>query len=193
MELNQTPKTSNVLVVIDTEYIKKNYPNPSQDMANPTVINHLSHFMFIAGFRGIISGQGTADLHFYAHVGDDVSFTGTSIYANSDDAVIVYGIKHHTGDQVFSKFEPNLLTRDRAVMPDPQTQNGTPPLQTKITFAGYKAKVIYSGRKHFHIYIALYTMADDGNTQNLFGYYLWSPAITVLTKGPRSEILHQSQ
>jgi nematocidal protein AidA len=183
MELNQTPKTINVLVVIDTEEIKKNYPNPSHDMANPTVINHLSHFMFIAGSRGIISRQGTADLHFYAHVGNYVSFTGTSIYANSDDAVIVYGIRDHKGDQVFSKFVPNLLTRDRAVMPDPRSpnHNGLPPLQTKITFAGYKAKVIYSGTKHFHIYIALYTMANDGNTQELFGYYLWTPAITVRT------------
>ena len=181
MELNQTPKTSNVLVVIDTEYIKKNYPNPSQDMANPTVINHLSHFMFIAGFRGIISGQGTADLHFYAHVGDDVSFTGISIYGNSDDAVIVYGIRPSKpqGLNVFNRFVPNLVTRNRAVMPDPQTTNGLPPLHQKITFAGYEAKVAQSGREDFLVDIALYTLANDGNTQELFGYFYWDPTITV--------------
>lgn len=169
----------NVLVVIDTEYIKTTYPNPSKDKNHPTGINHLSQFMIVTGSRGIISGQGTADLHFKANPGDDVSFTGTSIYANSEDAVIVYGIKFWSGTQVFNQFVPNLVTRNRAVMPDPNTQDGLPPLQAQITFSGYEAKVARSGTENFYVYIALYTLADDGNTQNLFGYFYWDPAITV--------------
>jgi nematocidal protein AidA len=180
-EFASSSQDVNVLVVIDTEYIKKNYPNPSKNANYPTGINHNSQFMLITGARKIISGQGTADLHFQANPGDDVSFTGISIYGNSDDAVIVYGIRpaNPQGLNVFNRFVPNLVTRNRAVMPDPQTTNGLPPLHQKITFAGYEAKVAQSGREDFLVDIALYTLANDGNTQELFGYFYWDPTITV--------------
>ena len=90
--LESSAQQINVLVVIDTEYVKTNYPNPSKDPSHPTGINHNSQFMICTGSRGIVSGQGSADLNFRANPGDLVAFTGVSIYDNSDDAVIVYGI-----------------------------------------------------------------------------------------------------
>lgn len=171
----------NILIVIDTEYIKQRYPNPSKDKNNPTGIDHNSQFMLVTGARGIISGQGTADLHFKANTGDLVSFRGTSIYANSDDAVIVYGIEYWKGTEVFNPFNTNLIIRNRAVMPDPNSQDkdGLPPIQTQINFANYSSQVRGSGTEFFYVKIALYTLADDGHTQNLFGYFYWDPAITV--------------
>lgn len=169
----------NVLVVIDTEYVKKTYPNPSKDSSKPTGINHNSQFMICTGSRGIISGQGTADLNFKANVGDYVAFTGTSIYANSDDAVIVYGINYWQGAQVFNTFVPDMVTRAKAVMPDPNTPAGIPPLQTKISFSSLDSKVKQAGTENFYVYFGLYTLADDGETQQLFGYYYWDPTVTV--------------
>lgn len=51
----------NVLIVIDTDYVKKNFPNPSQDPNNPTGIDYNSQFMICADPRGIISGQGAVE------------------------------------------------------------------------------------------------------------------------------------
>ncbi|MEO7065481.1 MAG: inclusion body family protein [Rhodanobacter sp.] len=169
----------NVLVVIDTEYVKTNYPNPSKDQNQPTGINHSSQFMICTGSRGIISGQGTADLNFRANVGDNVSFTGVSIYDNSDDAVIVYGIQYWKGDKVFNQFVPNLVTRTGAVMPDSSTSNGLPAIQAKVNFSSFDSKVSNAGVENFYVFFALYKLSDNGENQELFGYFYWDPTITV--------------
>lgn len=169
----------NILVVVDTDYILANYKSPSQDQNKPTGINHNSQYMICHDPRGVVSGQGTADLVFKANVGDNVSFTGTSIYANSDSAVIVYGIKYWKGDQVFNTFVPNMVVRTGAVMPDPDTANGIPPLHQKISFSSYDSKVRQAGTENFYVYIAVYTLGSDGETQNLYGYFYWDPQIQV--------------
>lgn len=169
----------NVLVVIDTEYVKTNYSNPSKDPSHPTGINHSSQFMIVTGSRGIVSGQGTADLNFRANPGDYVAFTGTSIYDNSDDAVIIYGIQYWKGDQVFNQFVPNMVTRTGAVQPNPETQNGLPAVSGKINFSSYDSKIRNQGTENFYVVFALYNLAANGENQELFGYYYWDPTITV--------------
>ncbi|EEI7343838.1 DNA-directed RNA polymerase subunit beta, partial [Salmonella enterica] len=161
METNSSMVEINVLCVIDTELVKKKYPAPSQDPTKPTGIVHDSEYMLVTGARGDVRGQGTADLSFRANVGDKVSFTGTSIYANADDAVIVYGIKFGGGTDVFSHFIPVVLTRDGAVMPDPHTPCGIPPTNQKINFSKYCADVQYAGKENFIVYFALYTLDDS--------------------------------
>ncbi len=158
---------------------KKNYPNPSKDPNNPTGINHSSQYMICSDPRGIISGQGTADLNFKANPGDSVWFRGTSIYQNSDDAVIVYGIVYWSGDKVFNQFTPVLVKRNRAVMPNVDTTNGLPAVQAPISFTSLNTTVKQSGTENFYVYFALYTLADDGQSQNLYGYYYWDPTCTV--------------
>ncbi len=175
---NSSSQQVNVLVVIDTEYVKKMY-GPNTNKNNPVGINHSSQFMICTGSRGIIGGQGSADLNFRANPGDNVAFTGVSIYDNSDDAVIVYGIKYWQKDKVFGNFTSNLVTRLRAVMPNDDSSDGLPAAPTRLTFASYDAKVEKGGTEDFYVDFALYTMADDGETQTLYGYYYWDPTITV--------------
>jgi hypothetical protein len=179
MELASSAEQINILIVIDTDYVMDHNPNPSKDPANPTGIDHSSQRMICYDPRGVVSGQGTADLNFKANPGDLVSFTGTSIYDNSDSAVIVYGIKYWSGDHVFNNFVTNLVTRNRAVMPDPSQPNGIPPTQQKISFASYDSKVSGGGTENFYVYIAVYKLADDGQTQELYGYFYWDPTVTV--------------
>jgi hypothetical protein len=179
MAVKLSTEDINVMIVIDTDYVKDHYPNPSRDSNKPTGINHHSQFMICTNKRGIISGQGTADLNFKANVGDFVSFRGTSIYGNSDDAVIVYKIKHQSGDQVFNQFVPNLVERKYAVVPDPDTPNGLPAKKLLVDFTSLDSRVRKAGRENFYVYFALYTLADDGETQKLLGYYYWDPTITV--------------
>lgn len=168
-----------VLIVIDTEYVKSHYPHPSQDPNNPTGIDHNSQYMICTDPRGVVAGQGTADLNFRANAGDFVSFRGTSIYQNSDDAVIIYGIKFWSGVQVFNQFVPNLVNRQRAVMPNTNTSNGLPAVQASINFTSLDTRVARSGKENFYVLFALYTLGADGQTQNLFGYYFWDPSVTV--------------
>jgi hypothetical protein len=169
----------NIMIVIDTDYVKANYSNPSQDPDHPTGINHDSQFMICTDPHGIISGQGTADLNFKAKFRDNVSFKGISIYGNSDDAVIIYEIKYRSGNEVFNQFVPNLKERQHAVVPDVTTTNGLPAKTTLVDFTSLDSQVVKYGKENFYVYFALYTLADDGETQKLFGYYYWDPSITV--------------
>jgi len=168
-----------VLIVIDTEYVKANYPNGSQDPANPTGIDHNSQFMICTGTRGVISGQGTATLNFKANPGDFVSFYGTSIYGNADDAVIVYNIKYWNGDNVFNTFTVDLVERTNAVRPNINTGNGLPAVTGVNDFISLDSRVAKHGTENFYVCFALYTLAADGETQTLYGYYYWDPTITV--------------
>lgn len=170
----------NVMIVIDTDYVKANYPNPSHDPNQPTAIVHDSQFMISTNQRVIISEQGTTALHLEAKWGDTVSFQGISIYGNSEDAVILYGIKHWSGNHVLGHFLPVLVKRQNAAVPDVNTKNGLPAKSAEGNFIRLGAKVAKSGTGNFHISFALYTLADDGETQKLLGYYCWDPAITVI-------------
>jgi hypothetical protein len=167
-----------ILVVIDTERLKKEHPTLSQDPAKATGLSHDTQFMICTG-ADVVNGQATADLDFKATPGDEVSFTGVSISANSEDAVIVYGIKHWAQDNVFNQFVPDLVTRNKAVMPDSNTDNGLPALHTKINFSSFDSKVKQAGTEKFYVYIAVYTLAADGESQDLLGYGYWDPTITV--------------
>ncbi len=62
-------KTINILISIDTDSVKKSYPNPSQDPNHATGIGHNLGYMVATGTT-VNSGQGTGDLNFNALVGD---------------------------------------------------------------------------------------------------------------------------
>ena len=129
--------------------------------------------------RGINSGQGTADLSFKANVGDLVSFRGTSIEQNSDDSVIVYGIKYWKGDKVFNRFISNKVVRSGAVQPNNTTDSGLPPVHKSQNFLSLDSIIAKSGTENFYVYIALYTLSSNGNSQEPYGYYYWDPQVTV--------------
>lgn len=176
--LTASSEQIDILVVIDTEYIKKNF-SKNTDPNNAQAINHSSQYMICYSPRGIVSGQGTADLSFKANAGDNVSFRGTSIQQNSDDSVILYGIKYWKNDKVFNTFVTDIVTRNRAVQPDPNQLNGIPPILTSQNFTSYDSKIARGGTENFYVYIAVYTLASDGQKQELYGYYYWDPQIVV--------------
>jgi hypothetical protein len=169
----------NILIVVDTDAVKAAYPNPSTDSTSPTGISHENQYMIAADPRGIVSGQGTGNLNFNANVGDSVHFRGTSIYQNSDDAIIIYNIVKYSGDEVFNTFVTNKVTRAGAVQPDPSELDGIPPLEVSQNFMSLDSTVSNAGTEGFKVYFGLYTLEDDGETQTLFGYYSWDPQITV--------------
>ncbi|MCJ8152568.1 inclusion body family protein [Chryseobacterium sp. SSA4.19] len=161
----------NVLVVIDTDYVKANYPNPSKDPNNPTGIDHNSQHMIVLNANAL-SGQGTADLNFSARAGDNVSFRSTSIYQNSDDAVMIYNVKYWAGDQVFNNFIYNAVTRKLAVVPNYNSPNGLPANTANITFSSFDSRVKTTGTENFYMMFALYVIdPNNSDSQILYGYY----------------------
>lgn len=176
--LASTNVTINVMTVFDTDYIKEHYGR-STDPNAPIGIDHNSEFM-VAPRDFVISGQGTADLSFKASPGDTVSLWGTTLSDNSDDAIIIYGVgpNGNTGD-VFNTFLYNQTSRTGAAVPNPQSLNGIPAIPQPLNFYSYDGKVKGQGQESFIIQFALYSLGDDRETQQLWGYYWWDPTITV--------------
>lgn len=171
-----------VLLVVDAEYVKAHYPKQSNpDWRKPVGVDHRSYFLFADDPRGIISGQGTADLNLRAMVGDYVKFTGVSFDDNEEDAVIVYGIRKYSGDDLFTPFTMQVIRRAHAVSPDPNSPNfnGLPPLHVPKDFGFLCARVARAGKELINIEFGLYTLDADGQTQSLYGYFYGDANITV--------------
>lgn len=169
----------NILVVVDTKNVKAMLPAPSQDPAAPTPIDQDNLFIFGSGARGNIAGQCSANLRFSAKTGDYVSISGTSIYHNSDDAVVVYSLEYAAGEMAFNTFSPSFLTRSYAVTPDPEVETGIPPSHTSLDFSSLESRTKGHGIEKLCICFGLYSLAKDGETQELFGYYCSHPSLTV--------------
>jgi nematocidal protein AidA len=177
-----SPASIKILVVVDAEYIKKHYPKQSNpDWKNPVGVDHNCYFLFADDPRGIISGQGTADLNFRARVGDSVQLTGVSFDDNDEDAVIVYGTRKRSGDDLFYQFLIQMIRRKCVVFPDPNSPNfnGLPPLHVPKDFGYLYSKVTRMGMELIDIEFGLYTLDDDGQTQSLYGYFFGDANVTA--------------
>ncbi len=176
---NNQPVHIDVLVVVDTDSIIAANPSPSKDPASPTAIDHSHQYMLCHDPRGVISGQATGDLNFKAHPRDSISFVGESISANSQDAVIVYGIQPFRGPNVLNPFTVEAFQRQGAVFPNTKTANGLPPVSTPASFISFDTTVASVGTEFYKVLFGLYTLDDDGENQVLYGYFVWDPTITV--------------
>jgi nematocidal protein AidA len=171
-----------VLIVIDTDYVKAHFPNPSMDPAKPTKIDEKCEFMICTGSRGILGGQGTPNLSFQADADDSLSFSGQSIYGNSNDAVIVYAITQlGDGVKVFNNFTPTHVKRSGAAIPDTSTLNGLPAKHIPIDFMSLRTTLSETGKTYYTVSFAIYELreATRNQTQELVGYYYWDPYIVV--------------
>jgi hypothetical protein len=169
-------KTINILIAIDTDSVKAQFPNGSKDPNNPTGISHNLGYMVATGTK-VNSGQGTGDLSITALVGDTVRSFATSGSDNFEDAVLLYGMPRFSGDQVFSDFLYQNFTKS-TVIPNSATQ----PLPAKIVdedFWFYQASVIKKGTENYGVRFGLYTRDLTTGLPVLYGYYWWDPQITV--------------
>ncbi|NTY36446.1 inclusion body family protein [Burkholderia diffusa] len=170
INLDTTAQQIDILAVIDTEYIKRRYPNPSKQPQSPIAVDHRAVSLLYTGARGGSIGNGSAEPLLTLYPGDTVSLRAISIYENSDDAVLIYQVAHLFGEQVFNRFSPDFL-EVKAVQLNPETSDGLPPRTKLQTFSSVASKVRESGIETLGACFGLYTL--ERSTQELFGYYWW--------------------
>ncbi|MFT4112611.1 inclusion body family protein [Silvibacterium sp.] len=169
-------KTINILITIDTDSVKAQYPSPSKNPDSPTGMAHDKGFMVATGTI-VNSGQGTGDLSISALVGDTVRAFATSGSDNFEDSVLLYGLPKFKGDQVFSDFLYQNFTKS-TVLPNSTSQ----PLPAKIAdevFWFYQASVISKGTEGYEVRFGLYTRDPLTGQPVLYGYFSWDPEIKV--------------
>ncbi|AZA81652.1 DNA-directed RNA polymerase subunit beta [Chryseobacterium lactis] len=174
-----------IMVVIDTDYVKhyiqQNRLTPSTNMDKPVPVDHIAKYMIVPAANALL-GQATGDLNLKARNGDRVSFRGSSIYQNSDDAVIIYGFKKYAGVEVFNgnPMVYDVVDRKQAAIPDHTKTNGLPAIPANVNFYSYDATIGSTGEGNYSLFFALYTLdPNNSDKQILYSYCVWDPTITV--------------
>lgn len=166
-----------VLIVINVEYIKENYPR-NTDPQKPQRIDHNSNSMISHNPREIALGQGTANLNLKAKQGDYLWFRATTIQQNSECAVVLYKMEHGSGNRIFKSFEDSV-TGINAVQFNEKSYSSIPPLFKKQFFTSYSAQIYFEGTEDVFVYFALYILNSNGDTHELYGYYYLDPQFVV--------------
>lgn len=168
-------KFINALITIDTDRVKKDYPNPSLVSTSPTAIGPSYAFMVASGATKI-ENQGSWSLKFKAVVGDGLRAFAASASDNFEDDVLIYGFKVSTpgAKKVTSEFSYESYNKSAVA-----GKLNTPPHCEDRKFTFFEAKVIDTGTVTYNVNFALYTRNDNG-TPELKGYYYWDPTIEVL-------------
>jgi hypothetical protein len=173
--LKASTETIDVLIVINAEYIKKNYPR-NTDPNNAQKIDRNSHYLIGHNPREIVSGQGTADLSVKAKRGDDFYLRATTIQQNSEDsAVVLYKID---GNTIFTPLE-FALGFTNAIQSNRDTYRPIPPLFKAQYFPNYNARIKNEGTENVFVYFALYISNHNFTSHELYGYYYWDPKFAI--------------
>ncbi|KVQ09140.1 hypothetical protein WJ99_20785 [Burkholderia ubonensis] len=171
INLEQTSQFIQILAVIDTHYVKASYPNPSKNPHRPTGISSNAVFMLNSRLPGVSSSEGTGNLGLKLHVGDNVSLMGTSLSDNSQDAAMIYNVRHFSGTQVFSPFA--VQTIEQAAAPSAaETPDIIAISAQSQAFQRFNSVAKSSGSENLGTSFALYTR--DQNKKTLFGYFFWT-------------------
>ncbi|KAI5702301.1 uncharacterized protein LOC103522509 [Diaphorina citri] len=165
-----------ILTVIDTDQLKQAYQSLPRS-TNPDLPTHIGReYAFMITTRSnVITGQATADLNIKAIVGDTIKWSGTSESNNIDHSIIIYDVKHSSN--LVGEIARDLLTSS-IVYPkvrDIRDIATSPYNVFKIT-ANIRAK----GRVQYLVRFAMYEYSRALGRYELFGYFTWDPAITVV-------------
>jgi hypothetical protein len=179
--IQRLPQPIHVLIVVDTDEIIATC-GPNRDPSLAKTLSHDGAITMCTDARSKVHGQGTGKLSFNAHVRDIVSVAGISGSANSQDAVIVYSLDPPVDGRVFTPSQPAFYTRAGAVEPNPDSpdRNGLPPIGKEASFSNFSVIARARGVAPLAFAFALYTLADDGENQTLFGYYTYHFSVTVI-------------
>jgi hypothetical protein len=173
--LSTSQEIINIQVVIDTDAITTDYPNPSQDPNNPTGLPH--SYMYMVATRGnTITGSGTPDLNIKADVGDVIRWYAVSEYGNFDSAVVIYKLAWYAQDTVFNNVTFSVYNRT-GILPTDDT--AIPVGFSSQNFWFNQANVVGKGTEQYNVQFALYVRQRGVDNPVLFGYYYWDPTVTV--------------
>ena len=165
-----------LLIVIDTDDVMANYPDPSKDQHRPTSISQDKGFLVATGTK-VESGQGTGEVRIAAAEGDAVCVSAISGSDNFEDAVLLYGIARIEGTQVLSDFDYQNIQQP-TVVPNSTLE----PLPARIethTFEFQQASVIAAGTEDYEVRFALHIRDLNIGQHILYGYFSWNLKITV--------------
>ncbi|GAB4088875.1 inclusion body family protein [Hydrogenophaga soli] len=149
---------------------------PSQDPSHPTQVDARGVFMFCSGEHEVTKDPVTDLSCITVGAGRQMVLRAVSGSNNADDAVIVYAVRTRSSadNLVATPFNPVVVTLDAAVQPDPDSPDGgIPPLAVEMNFSSLNSSAVVMAPRLLTADFGLYTLAPDGHSQQLHGYFRW--------------------
>jgi hypothetical protein len=165
-----------LLIVIDTDAVMANYPDPSKDQHHPTSISQDNGFLVATGTK-VESRQRPEEVRIAALVGDTVCASAISGSDNFEDAVLLYGMARLEHTQVFSDFDYQNIQKS-TVVPN-STSEPLPAQAAAHTFEFHQASVIAAGTEGYEMKFALHIRDLNIGQHILYGYFSWNLEIAV--------------
>ena len=151
------PKIITCLTVIDAVTISNHFDNPSQDASHPTQLGSLANstiFMVVAEDNQLNGSNATAGLNIRAKKDDSIHWRATTLSANEDAKVNFTRFVKVGGDNVIDP--PTKVSGEQE----------------------WTATVRQVARGSQEIYNWVFEILDSSG--DLYGYFQWDPAITVV-------------
>jgi hypothetical protein len=156
-----------IQVTFDTEGIKKNHQNASQNSEKPTEIE--GSFCYMVESSSILTGTSSNQLTLVKRGAQDtIRLYGASASNNFEDAIMIYSVVRESGGQPLKQYSP-LFLKNTSIAPsenDPLPSNMVP----DTSFYFLESKAWFEGKKKHEVSFALYER-DDVGKPSLYGYF----------------------
>lgn len=167
-----------ILIMIDTEYVKEAYPQPSKDPVSPTGIGHNSQFMICTGYHEASSNGLVPALNFSGNLGNRISLKADTVYGSVSEDVVIYGVSYLDGGQLYNSFLPGVIPDNAGVLPVVSASNDAASKNSRlVNFTSCNVHEREKGLEKFLVYFAIYRWDSSHLNQELVGYYYWNPAV----------------
>lgn len=161
----------NVLVIIDTDRVIKNFPKPSKDQKSPIALSKGYQYMVVSD-NNTISGNEEIDLNlnFSIETEKSIRFHGTSEYANFEKSILIYKIKSNNESRISNQLKLSSINT-----PIPLGSEVLPAKIVSMHFWFYEIKISLlikrKGTQKCQLWFALYVKEE------LYGYFYLDAAI----------------
>lgn len=176
---NSGPEIINVNMIINTDQLIKDYPNPSKDANQPTPIGHEYSFMVANGAALNPTGTGGGDLSFGAAIGDVVRFTAVSEYNQFRQSVVMYDMFYINGDHVFANENFRLTNAEGVKTPFPTDFSDFSVSYEGEDFYWGENNIVRVGTENYGLRFAVYQLERGYQDPTLLGFYQWDPQVTI--------------
>lgn len=166
-------------MIIATDRLLKDHPNPSRDPNNPTPIAHNYAYMVANGAAINPTGSGSGDLAFGAAIGDIVQFTAVSEYNQFRQSVVMYDMFYISGDKVFQNENFELKIANDVETPFPTSFEHFTVKNVPVDFYWGQNNISSKGTENYGLRFAVYQLERGQSEPSLVGFYQWDPQVTV--------------
>ncbi|WP_082084317.1 AidA/PixA family protein [Flavobacterium sp. 316] len=163
-----------ILIVIDTVEIQKRYTNPNINYDEPIKIDESTWFAIYPKKTNHKLPDSLHSVFFQAKKNHKISISGISIDGDSSDSIMLNEIENFNTKKETSNLFTSVCTSRNIVTSYLNTDNDLAITNTNQNFIWFESTIASFGKNKFKIIFSVYNLDNNGNQQNLYGYF-WFP------------------